>query len=452
MLAVLVQPQIHVIMLLQIFLLDMDGLCLPANSTSVIVLLVNTNSDINYLLMSTKKGGCFMGTFKNVSKSNPCPICGKPDWCSLLSPDEVAYPGQELAICRRIQASEIISPVNGRTYYFIKDLSDDSALYTDVERNHSNENAPPLVPNKPQHIAKKDEPKILPLSNEELHPIYSDFLSLLSLSEKHKRKLMEEEWTKDMILKSKIKSLHFRYKENRETGRFSDQEIRKSITSELLKKHHSLLGVPGFYQDTDDRWTFTGRAGMIIPAFDKNNNIYRLRIRLDKPELDDKGKEISKYKNFSSRYEISQDYIVQNAYKNGCRSGSPISIYFNPNKDSSSICYITEGEKKGFVVNHFFKCIVISLPGVQFYKRLMEKDHNGISILDFLQNIGCSHIVTGYDADKCIKPEVLKAEKQLCEMLKENDFKTDIANWNIGFGKGMDDILLNGVYPRLDPA
>lgn len=393
-----------------------------------------------------------MGTFKNVSKSNPCPICGKSDWCSILLPDEVAYPGQELAICRRIQASEIYSPVNGRTYYFVKELSDDSVLYSDIKRERSDNNQDGYKFQKAQQVVQKLEPDIPPLSNEELHPIYSDFLALLSLSSKHRKKLIEEGWTKDMIIKSGIKSFHFPYKQNKETGRYSDQNVRKAITSSLLSKHPSLLGVPGFYQDSDEKWTFVGKAGMIIPVFDKNRNIYRLRIRLDKPEVDENGKELSKYKNFSSYFEITENFVVRNIYKNGCRSGSQISIYFNPDTDSTSICYITEGEKKGYVSNHFLKCIVVSLPGVGFYKKLLEEDADAMTVLDFLKRLGCSHAVASYDADKCIKEEVLKAEHKLCTILKENEFKTDIANWNIGFGKGIDNILLNGVYPRLDPA
>ena len=79
-----------------------------------------------------------MGTFRDVTKQYPCPICGKPDWCSFFQPDTAAYPGQVLCVCRRIQASEITSSINGKTYYSIKELSDGSILYTDVKKDSEN--------------------------------------------------------------------------------------------------------------------------------------------------------------------------------------------------------------------------------------------------------------------------------------------------------------------------
>ena len=75
-----------------------------------------------------------MGTFRNVSKVELCPICGKPSWCSILIPDNSAYPGQLLYVCQRIQSPEIQSPVNSKTYYYIKELPDSSHLYTDIKK------------------------------------------------------------------------------------------------------------------------------------------------------------------------------------------------------------------------------------------------------------------------------------------------------------------------------
>lgn len=142
-----------------------------------------------------------MGTFQNVSKAEPCAICGKPDWCSVFLPDTVAYPGQKLCVCRRISDPEISSPINGKTYYFIKEFKDSSALYSDVikDKNLS------YSPNHFVHISNAGagfphtEPNygIPPLKNSELDPIYRSFMQQLKLSKQHQRKLLSDGWNKE---------------------------------------------------------------------------------------------------------------------------------------------------------------------------------------------------------------------------------------------------------------
>jgi hypothetical protein len=49
---------------------------------------------------------------KRVSRKNPCPICGKPDWCTLSDDGEVAY-------CMRIQSG--MPCKNGAWMHFLKE-------------------------------------------------------------------------------------------------------------------------------------------------------------------------------------------------------------------------------------------------------------------------------------------------------------------------------------------
>lgn len=49
---------------------------------------------------------------KRVTKSNPCPVCGKPDWCTLSEDGEVAY-------CMRVQSG--MPCRNGAWMHFLKD-------------------------------------------------------------------------------------------------------------------------------------------------------------------------------------------------------------------------------------------------------------------------------------------------------------------------------------------
>lgn len=84
--------------------------------------------------------------------------------------------------------------------------------------------------------------------------------------------------------------------------------------------------------------------------------------------------------------------------------------------------------------------------------KLEQTTSSGLSWLDFLKRIGCKNIVVAYDADKNTNENVALYERRLVELLKRHEFLTYTANWNFGFGKGLDDILVLGLRPILVPA
>jgi len=406
----------------------------------------------NFVLGRLKQWEVYMGSFQNASKSKPCPICGKPDWCSFLTPDSPAYPGQELCICRRILLPEILSPINQKKYYFIKELPDNSALYTDVEKFRQKESLSTPYIYRSHSKPKSEHTTVLLRPNAELDIIYKELLHLLPLSKKHISKLLKDGWSTSLIRSSGIRSLILPKTYNKEKGYCIDDVERIKICKFLLKKHETLQGVPGFYQDDSGHWTFTGRSGMLIPLYDINGLLYRLRLRLDYPKQDELGKPLNKYMNFSSYYETKSDDVLSNIYKNGCRSGSQISVYYNPATDDPSICYFTEGEKKAIVANHFLKHIVISIPGTNSYRKLEQPNSKNITPLDYLRECGCKTAVVAYDSDKYWNEQVSRCEGKLVDLLKTHSFDTYIGDWNPGFGKGLDDILVLGVLPKLLPT
>lgn len=391
-----------------------------------------------------------MSYFRNVSKKELCPICGKPDWCTI----QIFSSTEQLHYCRRVLLCDnIISPVNGQTYVFIKQAKDNSCVYKEQEqyiasredwllKNAGFKGSSKPVKNisEPFHYESvQPEDSIPPLSNQALDVIYRSFLKKLSLYKKHIQFLKNERWPTDLILKSNFRSLP------------TANQDREQITSDLIKEFDSLKGVPGFYVQQNGRWSFSGSTGILIPQYDYNSYLFRLRIRLDHPEIDEQGKPKKKYRNFSSFYEVKQkDGTYVNAFREGCRSKSHCSIYANEKKDDFTICYITEGEKKAIFANYVLHTPVISIPGVNAFQKLLEEFEPGFSLLDYLKAKGCQFLVIAYDADKYVNQSVLMYEEKLIGFLKKKGFSIGIAYWNPGFGKGLDDILSINVRPNYE--
>ena len=395
-----------------------------------------------------------MNNFRNVSSSEPCPICGKPDWCSV----QYVEGGNKLHYCRRILNGENVIGTTGETFIFIKKAGDGSCIYKEesayrasreewLRSNNMGASSqtfvkkPAAVPSVPP---PQDVQSIPPLENEKLDKVYRSFLAMLPLKKSHSHYLLRQGWPVSLITRSKIKSMPV----HSISAKFEDS--RHKITAELLREFGSLEGVPGFYTERDGTWTFAGASGFLIPLYDMKGNMYRLRLRLDHPELDENGKEKNKYNNFSSyRESTAPDGSLVNGYAKGCRSGSHIGLYEDHAKDDYTVCYVTEGEKKAIYANFILHNPVISVPGVNSFKKLLEPV-GGNNVLDYLYAKGCRVIVIAYDSDKCVNEAVLMYETRLAQLLMGRGFQIALAGWNPGFGKGLDDILALNVRPTYE--
>ena len=168
-----------------------------------------------------------------------------------------------------------------------------------------------------------------------------------------------------------------------------------------------------------------------------NLNDNRLPIVGGKPE--------GKYTNISSVYEKRlPDGNVVNAFLNGCRSGSPYSLYYKEG-EPFTVVIGTEGEKKSMVANYIKKCPLVCVPGVNSFSVVFEKDAAGKSLIDFLKSKGMKYFILCYDADKEENERVQNAEASFVEALKEQDVIPLIGEWQGKFNKGLDDILLMGL-------
>jgi hypothetical protein len=399
-----------------------------------------------------------MSNFRNVSKSEPCPICGKPDWCSV----QYVEGNVKLHYCRRIlNCSDVTSIANGMTYIFVKQTKDGSCMYKEESaymeskkewerRNGRNSHGSGRTARPKRNMPQppppaKPTPSVSPLDNRSLDAVYRAFLKKLHLQKNHVRYLMHERWPEQLILRSMMRSMP--------PGGNSCYygTGREQITKELLRDFGSLKGVPGFYEQPNGIWSFSGQSGLLIPLYDHNGNLYRLRLRLDHPEVDENGKEKNKYHNFSSFYEVAANGTQgTNAFRNGCRSGSHAGLYAVPSRDDYTVCYITEEEKKAMYANYILRVPVISLPGVNSFGKLLEVMDDGRNVLNYLAARGCTTVIIAYDSDKYINEAVLIYEQKLVELLTGLHFNIAVAYWNPGFGKGLDDILSINVRPNYE--
>ena len=459
------------------------------------------------------------GDSKNCSFSMPCPVCGKPDWCNIVS-----YPnGNYIVQCQRVHGvkGDVIS-AGGVTYRCSKNYETGFTAWQPLDQYNAfmEELKKSKTSGKPQRIVAQTEirkqqfnvegvSEILP--PEKLDLFYRTLLSLLVLEDKHKAKL-KDEWDETEGMFERITTLFpIKSMPPEDRIRFSSNErlnnlSRKKIMEKLIEKCGEPKGVPGMYQRKDGAWTFHPLCGIVFPVYDTMGRIIRIRINVDYPivkgQLDGvdgkysyflyndvagwyftkdgtnnpqlvwqygsnsnkitlnkkgypDGKVAGKYMNFTScklldgKDENGNIVVKVNKYTNGCESGSFCSVYTKEG-DDPTIVYITEGEKKAMVANQFLDVPVISVPGVNSFYKLFEKQ-SGMeqSIIESLKSNGTKAVAIVYDADKEENEKVLRAEQGAVKSFMDYGIRVAIGEWNPKWGKGLDDVLLSGVKPTL---
>lgn len=474
------------------------------------------------------------GQAVHVNKYAPCPICGKTDWCII-----VTYPnGDVVYLCHRTEGTkgDRVVGADGRTFIctgetdggftkwqevsqyerFLDSLKakrggkgSKNHTYRDVARKSTVPNYSDLPVEGVAEVA----------SPARLDEVYRTFLELLVLEDKHVKKL-KKEWDKVVdgknvyaeIMNSQYKDLiksippedFLRYS----SGEQLKNSSRKQIMEDLIAKVGEPVGVPGFYQrHSDGKWTFFRLSGIAYPSCNSRGQIRRIRVNDDYPAVDgvlngkegtfryqkdkvtnevgwyflpaDKsaptlvwqygspqnlislnwkgyppGKVSGKYKNFSSYSEQLVDdgkggKKRVNYYTNGCQSGSPVSLFIPPEADNSMVI-CTEGEKKALVAAFTLHSPAIAYSGVaDFAKPFVNEEGYETSLIDEMVKAGAELFVLIYDADKNENKMVLQNEKKAVQEFLDRGLPIAIGQWNENWGKGLDDVLLEGVKPKI---
>ena len=240
-----------------------------------------------------------------VNRSRRCKICGKPDWCSIVDfPD-----GNIIHFCPRISGAvgDTVIGSDGDVYR-LKTIKDSGAVINygwesqaqyeaslaawKAERKQSYGRRQPApaprvaAPSPVEERVVDGVAKILPPSD--LDKFYRSFLSLLTLEEKHERKLLKE-WGDIPGLMGDVKNAYpIKSLPPEDFVRFSSSEklynkSRKTIMDRLVETAGEPKGVPGFYQRKDGSWTFFRLAGIVFPMYNSHGEIIRLRVMDDYP-------------------------------------------------------------------------------------------------------------------------------------------------------------------------
>ena len=253
------------------------------------------------------------------------------------------------------------------------------------------------LPQQPSSQNTEPQPKPLALR----HQVYTDMLSLLTLSDAHRKNLQERGLSNERIDRNQYRSMP------------QTPEGRKLLSALLQAMGHDLYGIPGF-RTSYGQWTLAGPNGFLIPVRDKDGLLQGMKIRLDE------GESGRKYRWLSSR-----------SAPNGTRSYSWIHVTGNIH---SRRAYITEGPLKGDVASYLsddalFVCIggVFALRGLK--NTLME--------------LGVSEVVETMDMDQMTNPQVRRA---ILAIRQEVQYIPNIRYakyvWNPAY-KGIDEYYLS---------
>ena len=345
----------------------------------------------------------------NFNKNNPCPICGKPDYCGWVKSQNGILIG-----CHRnqnIKLNEKINGYDGNDYILVR-IKNGVYVYEEENQlknarlefflrtnNKTNKNLNlEQFENRENPVTDKNLYKIADVKT--LNQVYSEFLKFNPLKDKHKNKLKYEGWTEKMI-------------EN--CGFYSSEDHKKE--REKIVKHlaanFKLNNVPGFYIE-NGKWTYKLQPGMLIPVRDINKNIVRIMIRPDwnyyqLKKFKEENKKVNKYLSFSSFKDTKENPMV-NIKLEGAKATSEVGFYYEDNDKWDNII-ITEGYKKAKAINSLIKMPVLALPGVSSYSKIFEDDHK--NLCEILKEKGTKTIFIAYDADVLTNIYVEKAFKNL---------------------------------------
>ena len=314
------------------------------------------------------------------SRKQPCPVCGKPDWCSLSRDGEIA-------ICMRKASAQPTQ--NGGYLHHLTALD-----------------APPRRP-APAPIPSPPTPTRA--SADLVDAVYEAMLrGPLKLSDAHRAKLRARGLTPAEI-------------EARGYASTPGREVAAEVMRALAK--HDLRGVPGFYMARGCWEMVSVVPGYFVPYRDECGRVAAMQYRLDQPLNGGK----TKYLWLSS---------PPGQYPHGTSSGAPLHCARADLLADAREVTLTEGAIKADVAAFFLGAPVIAAAGVTLFGRNI-----GDRLRRIAPQVRT--VFVAFDLDWKSNETVRRALFRLIEELERARFSVRLRAWPAQLGKGIDDYLLS---------
>jgi hypothetical protein len=321
--------------------------------------------------------------FIRVSRNHPCPICGKPDWCTIKSDGSKAF-------CMRERRGSEKQARNGGFVHLV------SPQFASI--------APPVPGRKKRALAPADH----------RDRIYRALLDALTLTPEHASGLLRRGLSEEAIAHNLYASV-------------PDEETAAKV-ADAIARECDPQGVPGFYK-RGGRWTFNTKEraggegefqplrGFLVPVRDAASRILACQIRRDEGD--------PRYKWLAT---------------GSLSPGAPVHFAQPSAVKQQPHILLTEGPLKADIISELLGACVVAVPGVGVASFPgSSREHFGRDLRKAMP--GAQSVRLAFDSDHRTKAEVRRAVFRLAEELETAGWEVGLLDWDPELGKGLDDVL-----------
>lgn len=241
-----------------------------------------------------------------VSKREPCPICGTGDYCC-HKPAEDGF--GEVYICKRFTDARVINPggdtpskTDGGFYLLLNVSKDGYGIYREASDVKAARDAGFKVWQKGTDNANAvrgpgaSAKELIPVGINEiaddttLDKFYRELIHRFPLTKHDEEYLLKEGWPLKLIRESNL--CHFPvedwkrgWQKNCKYLPEDTSQKRAAAVCEIIEKLGEPAGIPGFYIHTDKKgdkyWDLFTRSGIGFPLPNQKKEIVRIRVRMN---------------------------------------------------------------------------------------------------------------------------------------------------------------------------